>query len=318
MESGKKSWVVPLRATVSCIMLAVLISRVDPSSIVPEWSLSAAIWLGVTLVVTFLGIVLSTLRWRQVLVTLGLRTKTRTLFSHYLAGLFVGNFLPSTVGGDVLRVSRLSASNGERPDTFASVVLERLTGWIVLPLITLVGLIINPDLRSFGTPSHIALTLAIGTLVVLSLLLLAVGNPWVGNRFKDSGGWAKFANAVHLGVDRFRHDPSAALRILAVGFAYQLVVMLGAFTAARVLGLPVGPTAILAFMPAVAIAQVLPISLGGLGIREGAFVLFLHPLGVATEEAIALGILIYGVNLMVSLLGAPAFAIGTKPQHNLA
>ncbi len=318
MNKDRKPWVVPARALVSCIMLALLIPRVKFSALIPDWDARAGLWLAITMVVTLLGIVLSTLRWRQVLVALGLRAKTRTLFSHYLAGLFVGNFLPSTVGGDVLRVTRLSASNGERPDTFASVVLERLTGWLVLPVITLAGLIINPDLRSFGTPSHIALTIAIGTLVVLTLLLVAVSSPWVGNRLSSSAGWARFANAVHLGLGRFRHNPSAAAGVLAVGFAYQLVVMLGAFAAARVLGLPVGPTAILAFMPAVAIAQVLPISLGGLGVREGAFVLFLHPLGIATEEAIALGILIYGVNLVVSLLGAPAFAIGSKPQRMLA
>lgn len=299
-------------------MLGLLISRVDIESLVPDWNAQAGIWLAVTLLVTLFGIVLSTLRWRQVLVALGLRAKTRTLLNHYLAGLFVGNFLPSTVGGDVLRVSRLSASNGERPDTFASVVLERLTGWIVLPVITLFGLIINPDLRSFGTPSRVALTIAIGTLGVLSLILIAVSNPTVGRRLAGSEGWARFANAVHLGIGRLRHNPSAAFGVLAVGFAYQFVAMLAAFTAARVLGLPVGLTAIFAFMPAVAIAQVLPISLGGLGVREGAFVLFLHPLGVATEDAIALGILIYAVNLMVSLLGAPAFAIGSRPQRMTA
>ena len=66
----------------------------------------------------------------------------------------------------------------------------------------------------------------------------------------------------------------------------------------------------LAFMPAVAIAQVLPISVGGLGVREGAFVLFLGPLGVPAGQAVALGLLVYGLNLAVSLLGAPAFAVG--------
>jgi hypothetical protein len=58
--------------------------------------------------------------------------------------------------------------------------------------------------------------------------------------------------------------------------------------------------------------QVLPITVGGLGVREGAFVLFLHPMGVSTNQAIALGVLVYAVNLTVSLLGAPAFAVGTR------
>ena len=55
------------------------------------------------------------------------------LTRHYLASLFVGNFLPSTVGGDVLRVTRLGGETGDTAGPFASVVLERMSGWIVLP-----------------------------------------------------------------------------------------------------------------------------------------------------------------------------------------
>jgi uncharacterized membrane protein YbhN (UPF0104 family) len=77
----------------------------------------------------------------------------------------------------------------------------------------------------------------------------------------------------------------------------------------------VGWTAILAFMPAVAIVQVLPLTIGGLGLREGAFILFLGPLGVSTSQAIALGLLVYFLNLAVSLLGAPAFAAGVRARQ---
>ena len=54
------------------------------------------------------------------------------------------------------------------------------------------------------------------------------------------------------------------------------------------------------------------IGISGLGVREGAFVLFLGPLGVQAQEAIALGLLLYLLNLGVSLLGAPAFAFGGR------
>jgi len=115
---------------------------------------------------------------------------------------------------------------------------------------------------------------------------------------------------VHLGLDKFRRHPALALEILTTSFAYQLTVMLASFFAADALGLGLSWTAILAFMPAVAIVQVLPITIGGLGVREGALVLFLHPLGISTQHAIAFGLMVYGINLVVSLLGAPAFAIG--------
>jgi uncharacterized membrane protein YbhN (UPF0104 family) len=236
--------------------------------------------------------------------------------SHYLAGQFVSNVLPTTIGGDVLRVSRLSKETGESPATFASVVLERLTGWLVLPVITIVGFAVNPGLRHLGTATRVALMLAFGTLVLLAAVLVAAGSSRLGGRFAKTGGWRRFVGAVHLGVDRLRSDPGAAANVLVAGFAYQLALVLSAVAAARALGVEAaGLTALLAFFPAVLIAQVLPISMSGLGVREGAFVLFLQPLGVAQKEAIALGLLLYLLNLVVSLLGAPAFAAGGRRHH---
>ena len=150
------------------------------------------------------------------------------------------------------------------------------------------------------------------TLVLLGGVLFAAGHPAIGGRFSGTEGWRRFTGAIHLGIDKFRRQPGLAVEILTTSFAYQLAVVLAAFLATDALGVHVGWTAILAFMPAVAIVQVLPITIGGLGVREGALVLFLRPLGVSTDHAIALGLLIYGINLVVSLLGAPAFAMGGR------
>jgi len=151
------------------------------------------------------------------------------------------------------------------------------------------------------------------TLLALCIVLAAVADHRIGGRFDSRDGWRRFAGAVHLGLARLRREPVAAANVLLVGFAYQLALVLAAVAAAQALGVrPAGLTALLAFFPAVAIAQVLPIGISGLGVREGAFVLFLGPLGVQAQEAIALGLLLYLLNLGVSLLGAPAFALGGR------
>ena len=292
-------------------MLAVLLTRVDLHDLVPRWDPAAALWLAAAMATTLVGIVLSALRWQRVLAALEVDSGIRPLVAHYLASLFVGNFLPSTIGGDVLRVTRLSSSTGETPRPFASVVLERLTGWIVLPVLTLGALAVNPGLRELGAATQWAVIVAVVTLALLAGLLIAAASPAVGGRLKSNEGWRRFTGAVHLGLDRFRRHPGLAVEVLTVGFAYQLAVMLAAFLASEALGMDVGWTAVLAFFPAVAIVQVLPVTIGGLGMREGALVLFLHPLGVTTEQAIALGLLVYAINLVVSLLGAPAFAVGS-------
>lgn len=309
-----------VRIAASLVMLAVLVPRIELRSLFPRWTGGTVEWLLGALAVTFLGIVLSAVRWQRVLAALELPARVRSLVSHQLAGVFVGNFLPSTIGGDVLRVSRLSAGNGRGPDSFASVVLERLTGWLVLPVITLAALALNPALLRLGLASQAALAVSIGTLVLLVVVLVLASSPRLGARLEGHVGVRRFLHAVHLGLVRFRHHPGLAFEVLVAAFVYQLAVVLAAFLASHALGLDVGWTAMMAFMPAVAILQVLPVTIGGLGVREGAFVLFLSRsgLGVATDQAIALGLVLYGINLLVSLVGAPAFAAGSRPARAAA
>ena len=307
-----------LRIGLSLAMLGVLIWRVpsfDASQVVPELTLRTVLWLAFAALLTLAGLVLSALRWQKVLEALGLHTKLKRLLSHYLAGQFVSNVLPTTIGGDVLRVTRLSRDTGESPRSFASVVLERLTGWLVLPVLTLFALAVNPGLhRRAPGPADTAMWLAVVTLAGLAVVMALAASPRLGGRLNRADGWRRFTGAVHVGIDRMRSRPGLAFEILTAGFAYQLAVMLAAFLAAKALGLGVGWTAILAFFPVVAIVQVLPLTVSGLGTREAALVFFLSPLGIAQADAFALGLLVYFVNLGVSLLGAPAFALGTRAR----
>lgn len=309
-----------VRVLGSAVLLGILVAKApdfDTDELVPTWTAATGWWLLGAAVLTLVGIVLSSMRWQAVLTVLGVRSQLGHLINHYLAGQFVSNVLPTTIGGDVLRVSRLSRESGESPASFASVVLERLTGWLVLPILTYVGFVVNPGLTHLGTATQVAIALATATLVLLVVLLLAVASHRFGERYAGHHeGWRRFAGAVHLGLERLRRHPAAAANVLAVGFAYQLVLVFAALFAAKAVGMgvEVGPTALLAFFPAVAIAQVLPVGISGLGIREGAFVLFLGPLGVPDEQAVALGLLLYLLNLGVSLLGAPAFAFGGRAE----
>jgi len=314
-----KRWLPAIRIVASIIMLGLLLHEVKLRSLFPVWDESTILWLAAGLVCTTLALLLSAVRWQRVLAAMDLPSRLGPLVSTYLASQFVSNFLPSTIGGDALRVTRLSSEAGrarggpERPAAFASVVLDRMSGWLILPLLCLVGLVINPTLLHLGQSSRAALALSFITLAALVVTLVVAGNPKLGGRLAGHSNWLRFMGAVHLGLDRIRRHPAAAAQVIAASAVYQLVIVAAGVLAARALGIHIGPTAMLAFVPAVAIVQVLPITIGGLGLREGAFALFLHPLGVAVGQAVALGLLLYAMHLMSSLLGAPSFAVGQRP-----
>jgi hypothetical protein len=189
-----------------------------------------------------------------------------------------------------------------------------MSGWLILPLLCLTGLLLNPTLLHLGSSGRAALVLSVVTLAALAVTLSAAGSPRLGGRLAGQSGWLRFMGAVHLGIGRIRRHPAGAAAVIGASAAYQLVIVGASLLATRALGLHVGLTALLAFVPAVAIIQVLPVSIGGLGLREGAFAVFLHPLGVPTTQAVALGLLLYAMHLLSSLLGAPSFAIGRRPS----
>ena len=81
--------------------------------------------------------------------------------------------------------------------------------------------------------------------------------------------------------------------MLGTALIYQVSVVLTVGFVILTIGAPVPVGAVIAFVPVVAMAQVIPISLSGLGVREGMFVLLLHPLGIPNGQAIGIGLLWY-------------------------
>src|SRR6266487_329206 len=300
------------RVIVSAVLLAVLVSKIHPEDLLPERrQLSTIAFLVAGLLLTALGIVLSAWRWQRVLEVFDVRLPLRTLTKHYFAGQFVGNVLPSTVGGDVVRVSRTATTTGSGSVALASVVLERLTGFVVLPLLVFLGFLFRPSLLD-NNHAWIALAIGCGTLLLLGVILLVTGHPRLAGRFAERENWMRFIGAVHVGIDRLRHRPRDVFGVLGTAILYQLSIVAALYCAARALDISVPNMALLAFVPAVAMSQTIPLSVSGFGVREGMLVLLLHPLGVSTSSAVALGLFWYGMLLVVSLLGAPAFAVGSR------
>jgi uncharacterized membrane protein YbhN (UPF0104 family) len=311
-----RAWVTWGRPVLSVGLLAVLASKIDTESLLPgNRSLPGTLGFLVSGLVLMGGsFVLAAWRWQRVLAVFDAHVPLRRLGSHYLAGQFVGNVLPSTVGGDVLRISRSTRDTGSAEVAFASVVIERLTGFVALPLLVFSGFLVRPDLLDHGQ-SWIALAIGGAALAFLGVVLVLAGSPRLAGRFKDRENWMRYIGAIHVGIDRLRRDPRDAGAALGAAIAYQLSVVAAVYCAVHTIGLTVSNASVMAFVPAVAMAQVVPVSLGGLGVREGMLALLFHPLGVPTGQAVAVGLLWYAMTLVVSLAGAPAFAVGGRRRN---
>ncbi len=305
-----------LRLVVSLGLIALLVRKApDLDEAFPSGATARTVaFLAAAVAVAIVAVVLSAWRWQRVIALFREPPSVWSLTATTFAGLFVGNVLPSTIGGDVLRVARSADSLGGTETAFASVALERLTGFVALPLLVVLGFLLRPSLFS-ADHAWIALLVSSVTLALLGAILYLAGHPRAAGRFVGRGNWLRFIGRVHVGVDALRRSPRRALAVLGTAIAYQAAYTASIALIAAGLALHVPFAAIVAYVPAVAMVQVLPISLNGLGLREGLLVLLLHPLGASHGQAIALGLLWYGSLLAVSLLGAPAFAAGRRPVH---
>lgn len=307
-----------LRLAVSLGFLAILFWRLPDVSlgdVVPELTAAAAAWVVVAVVVHVVAYLLQTLRWATVSSTLGIHLRFRRMFSHLLAGEFVSNALPTSFGGDVVRVVRQGQDSGDFADAFAATALERLTGWLVLPLLSTVALVADPDLLQLGSATAVAVITNVVTVVALVAILWVAGHEKGAGRLLGAGGWRRYLAAVHLGIIAFRHHPRRVLGVLGAGLGFQFLQCVSVYAAARALQLPeVTLLAAMAFFPPTAVLQNLPLALGGLGVREAAFVLFFGALGVSDASAIALGLLVYFVFIIASLAGAPSFVLGRRSR----
>jgi uncharacterized protein (TIRG00374 family) len=256
----------------------------------------------------------SSLRWQLLARPLGFHAPFGRFFSLYYIGMFFNLVLPTSVGGDVVRAWYLDNKSGRRADAFISVIADRVSGVVVLLLIALVALAFQPaDLPAWVTWTVAAMTggalLLLGLLFLFSRGQIANCKLQIANCELD-GSWRGRLRNLQFAICnlQFAIFPSRAVFVLStlLSIVVQLANVLIVWLIGQALGLPVPAAYYLVLVPTVTLLTLLPISLNGMGVREGGMAVLLAPLGVETGPAMTLAFLWF-VAFMVPSLGGVFF-----------
>lgn len=254
-----------------------------------------------------IGLVVSAIRWQAYLEPLGLRLTVGTLFRLYYVGTFFNAFLPTGVGGDAYKAIRLKRGPGTLSAAVASVFLDRFAGIIGLALIGLAGVIARLAIGDRNPVVLLAGLLALGVLGAAGLLLIfgerllfgPLGRSSIGERVR------KVLRAIAHGG---RH-PAAATRGVVYGIVFQGLVLVYHVLLARALSLDV-PVAVMAAVFVISsLATLIPLTINGLGFREGAYIWTLGRYGIGHDQALAFALLSLGVVLASSAVGGIVYMI---------
>lgn len=306
---------VPLRMVVSGGLLAYLIWQANPAQVWQAWR-QVDLWLIViAIVLQFLGIALSAAKWGVLLQERGQPQPFRWLLGAYLAGQFANNFLPTTIGGDALRVSQLGRRLGSYSQASASVFLERLTGFLALSIIAN-GALLGAYLQETGRPlvtmpllrwvTVLFMAAAIGAMIasVAAPRLLQLFGPRLPEFARRPMDKVATALADHFPQGR------ALVVVMAMSFAFQILWVVIHAVCGIALGIDAPFLLYALIAPITDIVGLAPIFMNSLGAREAIFTLYLSQTGVAAATAIALAFMIFTVRLVVSLLGGLVVLFG--------
>ncbi len=309
------------KIAVSAGLLVWLFSRVD---FVRLWSYArtaSAAWLIAALGVYTVTLLIGTWRWSLLLGAQAVKVPGKHLVSSYLVATFFNNFLPSNIGGDVIRIRDTVAPAGSKTLATTIVLIDRGIGLLGLVLVAAVGASAGADLAGSTTAPVWPPVLWGSLLLAMALSAPAVLVPegvgrmlqplrvfhhqWVTDRI------VKITDAL----GRFRERPEALAGCFGGAVAVQALMVVFYVSIAHSMRIPVSPWHLAVIVPMSFVVQMLPVSVNGFGVREATFSFYFTRLGLPIESALIVSFVGAALVILFSVSGGVVYLSQTVNHH---
>ena len=300
------------KCVVSVALLAFLFSRIDVARLWTSVRRASVPWLLVALAVYVVSVVASTWRWHLLLDAQDVHVRRRSLFGSFLVALFFNNFLPSNIGGDVIRITDTARPAGSKTLAATVVLVDRGLGLMGLVFVAAVGATIAESTRHVVTPiwpSWLWAGFLVGAAASAPAVLapagfgrmlqpLTVFHPeWVGNRIEK----------VTAALSRFHERPAAFAGCFGGAVFVQATIVVFYFIVAYALRLDMTFWDLAVIVPMSFVVQMLPVSVNGFGIREATFAFYFTRIGQPLENALLVSLVPTALIMLFSLTGAAVY-----------
>ncbi|HSQ20448.1 MAG TPA: lysylphosphatidylglycerol synthase transmembrane domain-containing protein [Blastocatellia bacterium] len=311
-----RGWV---QAVIGFSALALLVMRSNAQGLIEALRNTRVGYLPLAVAASFAVTWLMAHRWRAILAAKGLQLKTRRLFVYYLIGIFFTSFVPGGgVSGDVARLIYVDREVRDKSLVLSTLVYERLIGVFTLLLIGLAATLMT---RAYGQGDPMIYVseafLALGFVVIVTLMTGYISSRLarlirtIGRRLKIVRLAEAAARTLEL-ISELRRDGGLLFRTSAISVLIRIVWSLGCYLVAWAMGLPIGLLTVFAFISLVDLVRLMPISIGGLGVREWAIVVLFAGLGITREQALTFSILAFAPIYANAFVGGLLYISGSR------
>lgn len=281
-----------LKILISLALLFFIFRGLDLAAFMQAVSTANPFWLSAGLAMMMLGVVIRAYRWQILLNAIGVVVPIKELTAIWFIGFLFNNLLPSGLGGDAIRIMELNHHSKRGSDAVTSVLVDRFLGLLALQAIALVALMFNWN----AVPAAIAyFSVAIFVSILIAGCLLI--NPGLYRFLQTHIGLFRRLTDIKTISNLFTSFQQYPLAALSRSFGVAIIFNISLIAMNYFIGLGLGAEATLSqyavFVPITSLVLLLPISFGGLGVREGTYQQLFGQIGVSPETAVALSLLIY-------------------------
>jgi hypothetical protein len=307
MRLLKRHILVLVKLGVSLALLGYLFSTTDLSALVRRVRTGDLLLVSAAVTLYLLMLGLATWRWRVLLQAQGFPAPLRHLSASYLVASFFNNFLPSNIGGDVIRVRDSSRYTGSTATSLAVVAIDRVLGFGALYALAAIAFLLGGE----GVRGLIgARPVILGLGVVFAGLTYVFFRPGTTGRLiaavgLDRVGWLQRQfEVVQTAVRGYRERVGSVALAFAASLMLQALLVLYFYFVAQALRIPLRVDIAFMVVPLCTLVQAIPISFNGWGLRESVFILYFGQVGLSRDSALAVSLVGAGLIVLLSLSGA--------------
>ena len=288
------------------LAVAYLVWKIDVGKTADVLAATDLPWFGLAVAIMILTALPMALRWQWLLAARGMPDNFLWLTRAYFVSYAASQVLPTSIGGDAVRVVETSRRHpGRVGDLTAIVLLERGLGGAATVLLGAIGFALALGRYDVGAYLWLELLFVLGTMVLAVLFFARSVRPLLvrSRPLLDRMRLERPLRAFYEGVHAFRSHGRLLAAVFSLTFTLQAIRVLSIWAAAKAVGIELSPLVYYVMGPLFFLVLLVPFTLNGFAVREAFFVSFLGQLGVDPEAAFAAGFLFFLVTVAMALPG---------------
>ncbi|OGX27332.1 MAG: hypothetical protein A2787_04670 [Omnitrophica WOR_2 bacterium RIFCSPHIGHO2_01_FULL_48_9] len=305
------------RFALSGLLLWWLFSKIDTKKTTDILKTADMNFILAALPVYFVIYYILLVRWFVYVKALNLKVPFQTVFRYFSIGVFGNLFLPSAIGGDLIKIYGLCKDSTEKPKVVASVLLDRLSGYAGLVVVASIAFVFGYRWINDVSLLLLIVGLAGGWGLVMAVLL---NKKLYAGCCRVFSIWPKVKESImkmHYDIALLDHKARALWQTVALSCLAQITYALVFYLFAKALHQDVRMIYFLIFVPLISVAAAFP-SIGGLGVREAGAAYLFAKVGVDSGIAVSLSLISFLYMVLVGLIGGVIYVItlsSRRVQH---